>query len=207
MVELALQNCCRCSFSQTDFSCLSPVCQRIILVGRKYVSKNQERFLFRIDCVRKTSFSFLKYIMSWEKRVTKVALRNCCRCSFSSPVWKLFCKDLFWAIGTIFQKTKRGFASELNDSKKPPSVSSNSFWAGRNGWPKLRYKTVVGAVFQKTDFSCLPRVFQGPFLDSWRNVLKNQERFLFWTTWATKTSFSFVKYFSSCPESILEEDV
>jgi len=40
----------------------------------------------------------------------------------------------------------------------------------------------------------LPRVFQGQFPDSWRNVLKNQERFLFWTTWATKTSFSFVKY-------------
>jgi len=30
-------------------------------------------------------------------------------------------------------------------------------------------------------------------LDSWRNVLKNQERFLFQTTWATKTFFSFVK--------------
>jgi len=44
------------------------------------------------------------------------------------------------------------------------------------------------------DFSCLTRVFKEQSLDSWRNVLKNHERFLFHTTWAKKSSFSFVKF-------------
>jgi len=47
--------------------------------------------------------------------------------------------------------------------------------------------------FQKTDFSCLPRVVQRQFLDIWSNVLKNHERFLLWKTWDTKNSFSFVQ--------------
>ena len=33
--------------------------------------------------------------------------------------------------------------------------------------------------FRKRIFSCLPCVFQGQILNSWRNVLQNQERFLF----------------------------
>ena len=122
--------------------------------------------------------------------VTKVALRNCCRCSFSSPVWQLFFKDRFWAAGVVFQKTKRGFCSACIVSQKPPSFFPNTFFTRSYD---LCPKTYFSASTEQGTVTCLKRVFQGQILNSWRNVFKNQERFLFWTTWATKTSFSFVK--------------
>ena len=59
----------------------------------------------------------------------KLALRNCCRCSFSSPVLHLFFKDTLWAVGKVFQKTKIGFCSAWIGSQKPPSVFPNTFSA------------------------------------------------------------------------------
>ena len=106
------------------------------------------------------------------------------------PVLHVFFKDRFWKDGVVFQKTKRGFCSAWIFSRKPLSVFTNKFFTISYD---LCPKTYFSARTEQGTVSCLTRVFQGQFLDSWRNVLKNQERFLFWKTWATKISFSVVK--------------
>jgi len=64
----------------------------------KLLSEKWKRFLFLRYWNTKTSSTFFKSILIWEKWRTKLALQNCYKCSFSQAyfsVWHVFQRDVF----------------------------------------------------------------------------------------------------------------
>ena len=106
----------------------------------------------------------------------KLALRNCCRCKFSTGIFlcftPVFSKSVSGHMKGYFGIMKEVYLHQISYYNNLSQFLHKCFQLGDN-------KLSLRPYFQKTDFFCLPRVFQGQFLDSWRNVLKNQERFLF----------------------------
>ena len=118
--------------------------------------------------------------------MVKLALRNCRKSSFVYWFQQCFSKSVSGHMKGYFEIMKEVYLHQLSYYNNLSQFLHTFFQLGDT-------KLSMRPYFQKTDFSCLPCVFQGLFLDSWRYFLKNQERFLFWTTWATKMSFSLVK--------------